>query len=204
MGDAVVMISGTGRSGTSFIASTFRAAGVDPGGTFNGRWRAGMEYGPLVQMNKTLRKHFVYPECADAERLVHQFGDKMRVSIRGRKVVKDPRFSFTLGAWIHADLVDHVIIGLRKPSEVAASIKHAEMTYEPEDPWARIGYLTWACDHHGIERVVIRFPDVVRKKDEDYWKLVKEITRFGVSQVKAKAAIDEIRRSEWVTQTPPG
>lgn len=195
----VTIITGTGRSGTSFIALAFREAGVDvPGSNLSPTVRAGLEDKDVVAVNEWILKTSPYPECRESKKLVNEFGAKMANAVDGHRVVKDPRFSFTLDAWIHADLVDRVIVTVRTPSEVDASARTVNMAVEPCSILRRIGYLSWVCDHHQVDRVPIRFPHVLQENGPDARALIHEMEQAGAEPRRARRAIELAKRKDFL------
>ena len=207
-GTPITVITGGGRCGTSFVAQVFQAAGVDPGGGFDSEIRAGWEYAPVVAVNDEIRKETEFLSCADSDRLLPDLRARLSSAVEGKSVVKDPRFSFLLDLWVHAGLVERVIL-LSRPYE--ESIASAVDAFAP----VPLSYAEWlsrrrrqdeyvveVCARHGIPQTVIRFPDVVREEGDDFRRLVDELRRFNVSRRRARKTIREVRDPGLVQHTP--
>lgn len=128
----MIVITGPGRSGTSFLADLYRNLGFDPGGGWQDAIRAGREQKDVVELNNELSdalnvRRLARPVGAAAagqaavdggaregapqigsERwdlvpeLADRFGDRIRELSRQWTVVKDPRFCWTLRIWLAA------------------------------------------------------------------------------------------------------
>ena len=87
------IITGFGRSGTSFISEIFQNAGYKMG-QYRKEVDAGFENHAVCQINASLGFSAV---------LNNDIINKMRNISNNNKIVKDPRFSITLGNWIEAN-----------------------------------------------------------------------------------------------------
>jgi hypothetical protein len=119
----MLMITGTGRCGTSVLAKFCRAIGYDPGGEWYETVDAGYEHPKVVAINKAM--------MANLEAGTFRPED-YRDLIRGiqARVVKDPRFLWhprIISTW-HASRNDlSVLLLCRDADEVAASFdRHPE------------------------------------------------------------------------------
>src|SRR5262245_40217451 len=98
---AVIVISGPGRSGTSFIADLYRNLGFDPGGRWEHDKRAGLEERQVVKMNAALCQALAAPMGPPPRpplgrqrwdlvaKLADEHGKTLRKLAEQREVVKD-------------------------------------------------------------------------------------------------------------------
>ncbi len=199
----ITVITGTGRCGTSFTAQVFREAGIDPGGGYDPNVRAGWEYAPVVAINEELLKSERFPDFADSERLLPDFLRRLQTAVEDKRLVKDPRFSFLLELWVHAGLVERVILLVRRLEEAAASgAEMSEESCDVVDAQRRSDYVLDVCGRHGIPCKIIHFPEVVREEGDDFRRLLRELKRLGVSRRRAVAAIRNVRDPNMVHHSP--
>lgn len=85
------IISGIGRSGTSFVAEIFRHCGYYMG-EFNKSVRAGYEDKDITRINKMI----LAGEFLDNNHIQEM------VDLSSKPIVKDPRFMITIGHWLLA------------------------------------------------------------------------------------------------------
>ncbi len=88
------IITGFGRSGTSFISEIFQNAGYQMG-KYRKDVDAGFENHNVCQINAKLGFSAV---------LNNDLKSQMNIVAKNNKIVKDPRFSITLGSWVEADI----------------------------------------------------------------------------------------------------
>src|SRR4051794_8742837 len=140
----MIVITGPGRSGTSALAEVYKELGFDPGGAWVERTRAGLEDPRFYSLNNrlaaqlgmTMLRRFPRTAAArDREEVTFQPADwarlagvvahnrdAMRELARDTEVVKDPRFTYLLPAWIAAGAsIDHVVITNRDMDAMVAS-----------------------------------------------------------------------------------
>jgi hypothetical protein len=104
----VIVIAGTGRSGTSFLARLFQNFGMNigTGPTIGFRKTkhsmCGGEDASFVKLNRRLAND---PESVEPEKL-RKFAEK-------HDVVKDPYFCYVAGAWLAAGSVELVVVSRR-------------------------------------------------------------------------------------------
>lgn len=132
------IVVGMHRSGTSLLMNLLQRAGADlgdPQGFYpSDRWNPDgyFEQQEILTANRELlhgplgRLAFFFPP---SEGTIRQRGRRMQARVRetGRrytgKLVKDPRFLFTSPAWEDTGTTfSHVLVALREPGEVAASL----------------------------------------------------------------------------------
>ncbi len=187
----MIVITGSGRSGTSFAAECFQKAGFSVGGDWSARRRAGWENKVVVGINDKLMSVNTFMDCEAAMNLPKKTIEEIQAVGSVLKIVKDPRFNRTLEAWVHAGVIDKVIHMIRPVREVLASdlrINESASTTE-ETVLAVTGSITMACDIHKIPRVVIQYPEVIDKNNFQSKKLVFEIGLLGGDFLKAKEAV---------------
>jgi len=111
------IITGIGRSGTSFIAEMFHNMGHSMG-SYNESIDAGFENVEVTEINKRIMScEYVCNEV---------FTKKMSECAKSTKIAKDPRFLFTLGHWIRAEVnIDAVFYCTRN---IEAIIESSEKT----------------------------------------------------------------------------
>lgn len=108
------IITGLGRSGTTFIAEIFRNLGYEMGSYYNEEVNAGYENSEVAQINKRIMIGDYWGKSHEIE--------EMRMVAQKYKVVKDPRFIFTLGIWLQAAAeIQSVFLCSRKLSEIVES-----------------------------------------------------------------------------------
>ena len=113
----MIMITGLGRSGTSFTAKVLSEAGAN----FKGDWydeaiKAGMEYSDVVQINQLLRTG----EAASFDESVRHAGvGDIKSKLRDGVIIKDPKFMQTLDFWIESGInIEHIIYCSRDYREI--------------------------------------------------------------------------------------
>jgi hypothetical protein len=139
------------------------------------RWRGGLRRG----MSGALEPGVV---AAAAER----HGAVLRDLARDRKLVKDPRFAWTLDVWMAAGAeIEYVLVCTRDIDAVVDS-RVAAGHYEParrEDAKAALERGLRLCldalHTHGLPHSVVRFPEVVRGSDALFaaMPLPQDVTR---------------------------
>ena len=116
----MIVITGLGRTGTSFLAKWCKESGVDPGGVWNNNVDAGMEDSRVVTINEKI--------IWDNQPKVDNY--KKSILLINKPVIKDPRFSVggkVLSIWwkIRQDL--KFIVLHRKPENVVKSrLRHSK------------------------------------------------------------------------------
>lgn len=112
------IITGIGRSGTTFIAEIFTNLGHDMGGDINYKINGGRESKELVEVNE----HLMMNNTIDEE-YVNQIMNK---AADNHTIVKDPRCMMTIDRWIReiGDRIDGIILCIRDEREIVASSCH--------------------------------------------------------------------------------
>ncbi len=180
----MIVITGPGRSGTSFIASLYQNLGFDPGGGWENDKRAGLEERKVVKMNTDLCEELGAPIGPPPRTplgkqrwdlvgtLADKHGKRLRKLAEERAVVKDPRFCWTLRVWVAAGApIEHIVLTLRKVEDVIGSAAHAGMR-KPVDEVSeeqlndarstvtyRIGAVLTAAAESGLPYSALWFPD---------------------------------------------
>jgi hypothetical protein len=223
----VIVVTGPGRSGTSFLARLYSELGFDPGGRWEPAVSAGFEDREIVETNLQLAKEMgvsirerrggrtlqalggavrlsegrVKPgvrrplaRAVDALRysretpdlmrwdsvgdVVARHGERLRSLAKVRQVAKDPRFSFTLRAWLASGAqIDSVVFTIRPLDAMADSRVRVHMYSERARDWARhnycygIGLLWTAVTEHRLPVSVVRYPDLLEDPKQLYEQL---------------------------------
>lgn len=204
------IITGPGRSGTSFVAQIIdKLVGLSGDFLWEEDVRAGMESKEIVDLNKMLfflnGKDTPYStiwlsksEIDKAKYLSESILKSMSDRYQG-KWVKDPLFSKTLQIWIdcHVD-VEMVIICTRKPSKMMESAKRTNRGFEPVGEYqdweieaemlARQGYLWDTILRYGIPHLVIRYEHMEKDLQRGLEKLFPD---------KTPEELANLIKSEW-------
>jgi hypothetical protein len=191
----MIVITGSGRSGTSMMADLYKKLGFDPGGGWDKKIRAGREAPEIVEINNQLNIDLQAPIKAQQSTSVGQqrwdlvpalaekYGPRLRELSNKFEVVKDPRFSWTLRVWFEAQAnIDHVIVMMRRVDDVMKSARYAGMArQEPSDeqrnlPKAvlmyRIGSMLTAIGDYKIPSTTIWFPECLSDPEQLHQDLV--------------------------------
>ena len=192
----MIVITGPGRSGTSFMANLYQNLGFDPGGGWEDDKRAGLEERKVVKMNTELCEELGAPIGPPPRtplgkqrwdlvaKLADKHGKKLRKLAEERDVVKDPRFCWTLRVWVAAGApIDHIVLTLRKVEDVIGSAAHAGMR-KPVDEVSeeqlndarstvtyRIGAVLTAAQESGLPYSTLWFPDYLKDPEGLYASL---------------------------------
>jgi hypothetical protein len=192
----VIVITGPGRSGTSFMADLYRNLGFDPGGGWEDDKRAGLEERDVVKMNTKLCEELGAPigppprtalgkqRWDRVAELADKHGKKLRKLAESRDVVKDPRFCWTLRVWVAAGApISHIVLTLRKVEDVIGSAAHAGMR-KPVDEVSseqlndarstvtyRIGAVLTAAAESGLPYSTLWFPGYLSDPEGLYGSL---------------------------------
>lgn len=189
----MIVITGPGRSGTSFLANLYQNLGFDPGGGWEDHKRAGLEERAVVKMNTALCEELGAPIGPPprtplgqqrwhlVDKLADKHGKKLRKLAEERDVVKDPRFCWTLRVWVAAGApIEHIVLTLRKVEDVIGSAAHAGMR-KPVDEVSqeqlndarstvtyRIGAVLTAAAESGIPYSTLWFPNYLSDPESLY------------------------------------
>lgn len=113
----MIIITGLGRSGTSFTAKVLCEAGaVFKGDWYNETIKAGMEHPKIVAINEFLRTGYA-PSFNEA---IRQAGaSEIKSELKEGIIIKDPRFMQTLDFWIESGInIEHIIYCSRDYREI--------------------------------------------------------------------------------------
>ena len=208
----MIVITGPGRSGTSFLAALYRELGFDLRGQWIAKSNAGLEAAPFIRANLQLadalgvvclpklgprflsrinsgvdrrlpsavrepvlalldslryrRTRLDLADSADVDAVVREFGGTLRSLAEGTEVVKDPRFCWTLAAWLASEAsISAVVVALRPIDAMVESRVRAGMLRPKARRWAAsnftygIGLVMAATTEYRVPTVVLRFPD---------------------------------------------
>ena len=110
--------------------------------------------------------------------VVQRHGEELRRLARDRPVVKDPRFCWTLRAWLAAGApVEAVVLTVRPLEAMADGRLRARMYSTRARHWAvhnycyGLGLLMTAAAEHRVPVVTLRFPDFLDDPDALYGAL---------------------------------
>jgi hypothetical protein len=129
----MIIITGSGRSGTSAVARLIHEAGISVGRDLvpadESNAEGYFEERPLIEINDHILKDagmdrwFTVASRAELLAAAHARGDEMRaLAAAATPAWKDPRFCWTLEAWMELlPARPRVIVCLRSPAEVVAS-----------------------------------------------------------------------------------
>ena len=123
------VISGAGRSGTTFLAHCFLEAGFDLGGgtpaSIGDKYRpagGGLEHCLFTMINDQV--HHLIQEGKSFKSIAEELSEMMNFS--WPQVVKDPRFTATIEAWGEAGfLPKHLFFCIRDPEQTIKSMENA-------------------------------------------------------------------------------
>lgn len=211
----MIVITGPGRSGTSFLALLYRELGFDLKGSWTPRYRAGLEARAFQWTNTELtsalgtaqverrggrglrrldgmyqKRQARLPEetqkrveavlnnvryrrdsldlldWSKLDAVVDHYGERLRRLSVETQVVKDPRFCWTLPAWLASGAtIDALVMPLRTLPAMVDSRIRAGMIPEEGRSWAMnqfaygIGLVMAATSEYRVPIEVLRFPD---------------------------------------------
>lgn len=206
----MIVITGPGRSGTSFLAGLAQDLGFEPGGAWSDDVSAGFEAPDVVRLNDTLieelgltlmgervgagtgvrraSRRYVPAAIRRALReragsavstdrpswlrwdqfdaVVERHGPALRELGAAHPLVKDPRFSWTLGAWAAAGVsIEHVLVTVRSVDAMVESRQRAGHLRFRGSEGAKNGFIyalglcIAALHDHRIPHDIVRFPD---------------------------------------------
>lgn len=207
-GTSMIIITGSGRSGTSAVARLVHEAGLSVGHDLieadESNAEGYFEERGLIAMNDAILNDVGLNEwfaVASREQILEAArarGDAMReLAESATPAWKDPRFCWTLEAWM--ELLPErprVIVCLRSPSEVAAStLKYygqagEEAVRHVEHRWlSEYGRLLEIIDEYGLEAITIEFAAL----HGDPERTVELIARFAGRRLNASAVRRDLR-----------
>jgi hypothetical protein len=191
----LIVITGPGRSGTSFLADLYRKLKFDPGGGWDKNIRAGLEDAETVELNTQICRDLAAPVGPPPKpalgqqrwhlvpELAEKYGPAMHALAAKREVTKDPRFVWTLRVWLEAKAaIDHVVLTFRRVDDVIGSAQYAGMGQPKENVEQvdqsrsviiyRMGSVTTAVGEYKQPHSLLWFPDYLSDPDHLYDNLV--------------------------------
>jgi len=187
------IITGLGRSGTSFIAEIINACGIDVGGDYNKEIDAGFEHPDVTRLNKIIISGDYWH--------TEEQKQELRVISQDVQVAKDPRFVFTIGTWLLAGAnIDSVYFCERAYKEIFESSNRtwagsmAILNGMDYGNWLTIAQgLTYAffeiIDRYAIPRHEISYPESLHNFNKIY-----SLRALDISEDKLKEAWGKVRR----------
>ena len=206
--DPMIIITGSGRSGTSAVARLVHEAGISVGHDLieadESNAEGYFEERAIVAMNDAILNDVGLNEwfaVASREQILEAArarGDDMRALIAAATPAwKDPRFCWTLEAWMKLmPQPPRLIVCLRSPSEVVAStlryygqdsedaVRHVEHRWLSE-----YGRLLEIIDAYGLDAISIEFEELHRDPDA----AVAPMERFIGRPLDASAVRHDLR-----------
>lgn len=199
----MIIVTGSGRSGTSIVTKILNLAGFDIGklNDWDDRWRAGLEHPEVVELNKVMfglnrkgeyyGKDWLVPaeidKCATLlKKVLQHYGNKTK-----GMVIKDPLFSKTLEVWIKAGVdIEHVIVCKRDAYISAKSANETSKGFSPVSKYrlddifsemlAREGRLHQLNnDYSEIPFSYVQYENL----EEDLNDLLKDITELPLEKI---------------------
>jgi len=124
----MIIVTGTGRSGTSILAKVLKRCGCNFRGGWSDEIRAGLEDPEVVLINEMMFREYNLDISRDffskdqIEELSKKYGSILKEISQRIKFVKDPRFCKTLEVWLKAGVsVEFLIVSLRDKKETILS-----------------------------------------------------------------------------------
>ncbi len=163
----MLIIAGSGRSGTSAVAKLLHAAGIsmghnlipadaqNPDGYFEDR--AVVDANDLILRDAGLTAWFSTASRAQVIEAAHAHAPALRACIAAATPAwKDPRFSWTLEAWLpHMTAPPRIIVCVRSPAEVVAStLSYYGLT--GEEPQLAVEHL-WRAQYERLLDVIAEY-----------------------------------------------
>jgi hypothetical protein len=219
----VIVVTGPGRAGTSFLALLYRELGFNPGGKWNPTVNAGLEAKRFADLNMEVasalglvaapgagpralrhvsrkakrlpeaarkpvdsaltllryRKHTLDPmDWSKLDAVVEEYGERMRALSLETQIVKDPRFCWTLHAWLASGAtISSLVLALRPLDAMAESRIRAGWIPDQARGWATnnfaygIGLAMSAVSEYRVPLETLRFPDFLNQPQELYRQL---------------------------------
>lgn len=192
----MIIVAGSGRSGTSAVARMLHESGIVVGRELippdEGNAEGYYEERGVVQLNDEIVQTAglgTWFSAASRELILEcaqPLADRMRaLAAEATPAWKDPRFSYTLEAWLaFFDAPPAVIVCLRNPSEVIASaMRYYGMA--GDEGWRAIAHvwrsenerLLEIIDAHGLRATCVEFADVIADPEGIAAKLSRFLRR---------------------------
>lgn len=180
----MIIITGSGRSGTSITARLFELCGfsLGPDVKWIKRVRAGYEASRVARLNDEIISEGLWAQSYASEEKLEQIALKYKQRLNQLaseySVCKDPRFTTTLEVWLRAGVKPElVIVCLRRPEECIESAKEtgAGFSEAKRRPFAemyneyiaRMGKLFCTLHANSIPFSILRYSNYV----EDFKKI---------------------------------
>lgn len=175
----MIIITGSGRSGTSITARLFELCGFNlgPDVKWLQRVRAGYEASRVARLNDEIISEGLWAQSYASEEKLEQIALKYKERINQLAseydVCKDPRFTTTLEVWLRAGVKPElVIVCLRRPEECIESAKEtgAGFSEAKKRPFAemyneyiaRMGKLFCTLHANSIPFSILRYSNYVK------------------------------------------
>jgi hypothetical protein len=200
----MILITGSGRSGTSAVARLIHQSGVSVGHDLiapdEGNAEGYYEERAVVTMNETILASIGLHEWfakASREQIVGAAGDHagtMRALVANATPAwKDPRFSWTLEAWLpHLPEPARIVVCLRSPVEVIAStaryfgLSGDEHTRAVEHVWrSEYERLLEVIADHALDAITVEYTAL----QDDPDRATEPLARFVGRSLDASAAV---------------
>lgn len=158
---------------------------------------------PFVAALDVLRYQRVSPDLMRWDRLaevVERRGEQLRAMSKDRPVLKDPRFCWTLRAWLAAGVpVEALVLTVRPLDAMADSRVRAGMYTKRARDWGKhnycygLGLLLTAAAEYRVPTTTLRFPDFLERPDLLYRSLPLPEPRSEEEFLRAFAAVCDPR-----------
>lgn len=198
----MIVITGTGRSGTSITAKIFKEAGLSIGKPSELQWYENINAGYEDKLTVDINKHLIRNDAGTHKydkRTSYLLAPMMKGVAEHYPVVKDPRFAFTLEAWLQAGAqIDLVVICMRSYAEVLRSARESNAGIEgakdmtDEKIWdeftKRIGRIVYWCNIYNVKYKILRYEHYL--EDFPYFLGIKKEL---VEKLFHEKSIDSVR-----------
>jgi hypothetical protein len=210
MAKQLIIVTGAGRSGTSAVARVFHESGCsmgdelheagpsNPAGYYEDKWITWVNDGILAATG--LDRFFGHATREQVLAAAERYrGDMQRIASEAGGGWKDPRFCWTLEAWLPAlEAPPKVVVCLRSPRAVADSaVRHYGQTsvYARRHiafQWSRqYDRLLEVVREYGLEAICVEYEDLVGEPEAT----VEWLSRFAGRPLDA-SAVDRTLRHE--------
>lgn len=169
----MIIITGSGRSGTSILSKILFEYGMKMENLDEWRWNnqnCGFERYDVARLNREICKRKSHIGLVEKKRLKEaalEFKNRMAKIEAAVTMIKDPRFSKSIESWILAGIkIEHVINVIRDPWDVAKSHSMCDKMYFKKsledtayEMSSRIGSLITTLEKHKISYTNVYYPD---------------------------------------------
>jgi hypothetical protein len=202
----MIIVTGLGRSGTSFTAKVLSEAGA----RFMGEWfdeniKAGMEYPKVAAINNLLRTGGAY----SIDEAISKLGmPEIKSELSEGVIVKDPKFVLTLDFWIKSGInIEHIVYCSRDYKQIfkssiksgRGSVGDVKAVFIPTFYGANV-YFTFLermffkiTSDAGIPVTRVHFPESTKD-----WAEIEKLS-FIAGREKLKEAWERCKRPEMVS-----